>query len=105
MYPATYLGDSAASTDISMPEFPDGYYLTVQRTGRGDLGRTVDGERHRLAQGFAGLPAGAWYTIAISFAGNRIRAIVDGVEVAAVTDDTYSHGRAGIGTGCNRVQF
>jgi glycosyl hydrolase family 59/glycosyl hydrolase family 59 (putative galactocerebrosidase) len=132
-YPTAYLGDSwadssvevkirhglegaaevwgrignngAHSQGISMPKLPDGYYLSVQKTGRWYLGKTVDGERRQLASGFVELPADTWHTIKITFAGPVITAAIDGHQVGSATDSTYTSGRAGIGTGWNRVQF
>jgi hypothetical protein len=134
-YPTAYLGDSAGWTDasvqvkirhdvegaaevwgrignngarskgISMPKLPDGYYLSVQKTGRWYLGKSVDGERRLLTTGFTEMPADAWHTIRISFAGPVITAFIDGQQVGTANDETYQRGRAGIGTGWNRVQF
>ena len=134
-YPTSFLGDSAGWTDvsveakirhelegaaevwarignngaesegISMPKLPDGYYLSVQKTGRWYVGKTVDGERRQLAAGFVELPARQWHTIRISVRGSVIRAFIDGADVGGGTDSTYTKGRAGIGTGWNRVQF
>lgn len=135
-YPTAYLGDSAGWTDasvevkirhelegaaevwgrignngarskgISMPKLPDGYYFSVQKTGRWYLGKTVDGERRQLTAGFTEMPANEWHTIRITFSGSTITAFIDGKQVGKpVTDETYKQGRAGIGTGWNRVQF
>jgi hypothetical protein len=100
------IGDAGAhAEDIGIPILPDGYYLTVQQTGRWELGYTVKGERHRLTAGHTTLPAGTWHTIKISTHGPDIRATIDGTDVGHATDTTYTQGRAGIGTGWNRAQF
>lgn len=98
--------NGARSKGITMPKLPDGYYLSVQKTGRWYLGKTIDGERRQLASGFTELPANTWHTIRITFKGSTITAAIDGAQVGKpVTDETYARGRAGIGTGWNRVQF
>jgi hypothetical protein len=69
------IGDNgAAGNDIAMPVLPDGYNLSVQKTGRWYLGKTVDGERRLLVAGFVELPVGQWYTA------------VGGTEVDKATD-------------------
>jgi hypothetical protein len=98
-------GGRGTGQNLDVPILPDGYYLSVQQTGRWELGYTVHGERHRLAADHATMPAGAWHTIKISAVGKEIRAYLDGTEVGHATDSTYASGRAGIGTGWNRVQF
>ena len=37
--------------------------------------------------------------------GSLIRGYIDGSEVGKASDSTHTRGRAGIGTGWNRVQF
>jgi hypothetical protein len=97
--------NGAQSQGISMPKLPDGYYLSVQKTGRWYLGKAVNGERRQLAAGFTELPANAWHTIKLTFTGSTITAAIDGNQVGTATDATYARGRAGIGTGWSRVQF
>jgi hypothetical protein len=93
------------STDIAIPALPDGYYLSVEKSGRWYLGKTVDGQRRQLRAGHAEMRANAWHTMRISVRGTTINAFLDGKQVGTATDATYGHGRAGIGTGWNRVQF
>jgi hypothetical protein len=93
------------SEGISMPARPDGYYLSVEKTGRWYLRKSVDGQPRQLAAGFTELPANQWHTIAIGMHETTITAHIDGCQVGAATDATYATGRVGIGTGWNRVQF
>jgi hypothetical protein len=99
------LGNWGAGPDLDVPILPDGYYLSLTRTGDWELGHTTDGERHRLAAGHTELAVGRWHTIEITARGSRIGAVIDGTEVGHATDSTYTSGRAGIGTGWNRAQF
>jgi hypothetical protein len=102
------IGNAGAGTDgesLDVPLYPDGYYLAVEQSGRWQLGVVIRGDRRTLARGHVMLPVHKWHLMALRFRGSAITAWIDDVEVRTVDDATYSAGRAGFGTGWNRVQF
>ncbi|WP_406566978.1 hypothetical protein [Actinoallomurus rhizosphaericola] len=49
---------------------------------------------HRPAR--PALGTGTWHRLALRFQGTAVGALIDGKEVAAVTDATYGHGQSGV---------
>ena len=80
---------------------PLGYRLRVQHDGHWEL-RTAD---KTLATGKVAFSADAWHTLALDFKRRSIRAMINGTQVADVTDGTYAAGLSGVGSGWNRAEF
>jgi hypothetical protein len=83
-----------------------GYCLKVDHKGHwGVLVLAGKEAAKTLAEGTVTFGVGSWHTLALKFSGPRIVAHVDGVEIAAVEDRTYSTGPVGLGTGWNTALF
>jgi hypothetical protein len=80
---------------------PRGYWLKAASDGRWELNAFTK----TLAAGTAPLAAGRWHKLSLRFAGRRIVARIDGVEVKALEDDAFSKGMAGLGSGWNTAMF
>jgi hypothetical protein len=90
-----------ASTQHSFgPAGLDAYYLRVSDAGqwsilRNDTSNSVTTLRSGTV---AALGTGRWHTIALSFSGPTIAALIDGTSVGTVADATWSAGQIGYGT-------
>jgi glycosyl hydrolase family 59/glycosyl hydrolase family 59 (putative galactocerebrosidase) len=75
------------------------YQLRIGDTGAWSITRTTSaGTRTTLAAGTRPpLGRNRWHTIALTFAGSRITATLDGVTLAAVTDTMFATGQIGLG--------
>ena len=81
---------------------PPGYWLKVQTSpGLWEL-RTMT---KVLASGSLTIAPDQWHTLRLSFVGDSIRAWVNNVQVADVTDSSYSSGMAAFGCGWHHAQF
>ncbi len=80
---------------------PEGYGLKVTAVGDWELMAA----RTRLAGGTVPFPAGTWHQLKLAFRDDLITARIDGRVVAAVQDDHFDHGNAGIGCGWSGAQF
>ncbi len=99
------IDDADVFKDPKAP-FPSGYVLLVRQDGRWDL----DSAQYKLptvklATGKVRFGLGKWHHLELNFRGPHIRASIDGVDVAHVTDTRDAHGMAGIGSGWNRAEF
>jgi hypothetical protein len=81
------------------PANTDAYRFRVTDGGAWSIIRTdTKPTRVTLASGTAAaLGTGRWHTLALSFAGTRITASIDGVAVGSVEDATHRAGQVGIG--------
>jgi hypothetical protein len=89
---------------VSSPQSADpakGYWLRIGTDGRWAL----QAHKRTLASGQASFQPNAWHRLELRFAGRRIAALADKVELAAVENFTYSKGQAGLGTGWNQALF
>lgn len=97
------------SSDVFKEEkarWPSGYILRVQPNGDWELlSSKYKNPVKTLASGKATLGQDGWHQLEIGFHGAQIRALIDGREVASVTDDAHSHGMFGLGTEWDHVQF
>ncbi|GAB3967455.1 ricin-type beta-trefoil lectin domain protein [Actinoallomurus acanthiterrae] len=75
-----------------------GYHLKVADTGAWSLYVVQnDGTTRTLAAGTVdALGTGRWHHLALRFEGTAVSALVDGRQVAAVTDATFDHGQSGL---------
>ena len=98
--------DSADIFRDAKARWPSGYVLRVKRNGPWELLSTQFNKPVvRLASGSADLTSGQWHRLALRFQGNRILALLDGVQLTAVEDTTHTHGMFAVGTGWNHIQF
>jgi galactosylceramidase len=89
---------------------PNGYVLSVSDTGSWNLvvndtpggGTQVQTD---LASGTSSVRANSWHNLKLQFAGSNIKAFIDGIQVASVTDTTSWIGLAGLGTNWNTARF
>ena len=77
------------------------YWLKVGTDGRGELNAYTK----TLAAGTVSFAADRWHKLALTFTGRKIVASIDGVEVKAIEDETFSNGMAGVGSGWNCALF
>jgi O-glycosyl hydrolase len=90
-----------ASTQHSFgPAGLDAYYLRVNDAGQWSILRNdTSNSVNTLRSGsVAALGTGRWHTIALSFSGTTITALIDGASVGTVTDATWSAGQIGYRT-------
>lgn len=78
----------------------EGYHLRVSNTGAWSI---LKSDRQwnftTLASGTTtALGTNQWHTIALTMQGTTISATLDGMALGSVTDTSYAHGRAGLGT-------
>ncbi len=88
----------AAATKPSQGTF-DGYTFDVNTAGTFSLAIDRAGSLHSLATGSVSFASDAWHRLALSLAGPRLTASVDGHQVAAVSDSRLKSGMPGIETG------
>jgi pectate lyase len=81
------------------------YYVGLGSSGRVDLAKRVGGAATVLASGVASVPIGTWATVRLEVSGSSLRASVNGVQVAAATDTTFSTGRLGLATSYASAAF
>lgn len=92
------IGGIAGWSDVR----PPGYWLKVDSAaGRWEL-RTVS---NVLASGNMAIAANQWHRLRLSMVGDSIRAWVNNVQVAEVTDATHTSGLAAIGCGWHHARF
>jgi galactosylceramidase len=81
---------------------PNAYYMTLSSQGNVGL-YVVTQDRNvpakLLASGKVNKPiANSWHNLSLQFSGNTIKGVADNVTVFQVSDNTYSHGMAGLMT-------
>ena len=80
---------------------PEGYGLKVDANGHWELKACTK----VLASGTVPFGADHWHRLALKFLGRTVAASIDGAVVAAVEDNAYNTGMAGLGTGWNNAMF
>jgi len=82
-------------------DFPEGYTFVINTGNRWLLysGNQV------IADGNAKFPALTWHHLSLKLKGSTISVWVNNKEVVSVTDEKYTHGLAGIGSGYNFAEF
>jgi galactosylceramidase len=80
---------------------PEGYWLKLRSSGAWEL---MAGTRS-LAKGLSNCDAYQWHTLTLEMTGDLVRASLDGKEIAALHDSSYSIGMAGLGSSYNRVEL
>jgi hypothetical protein len=74
-----------------------GYHLRVASGGQWTLFREdVAGNDTTLASGTRPFGVNAWHRLTLDLNGNRVRAMVDGWQLASVRDTTYNSGNVGL---------
>ena len=58
-----------------------------------------------LASGQTTFSPDTWHRLKLDFAGETIRASIDGAKIVEVKDTTYRTGMIGVGSGWNYAQF
>ncbi len=79
----------------------EAYQLKLQSSGKWEL---TAGTR-KLISGLINLSENKWHTLMLETKGNKITATINGIVVAQITDATYKHGMAGLGSSFNIVDF
>jgi hypothetical protein len=89
-----------------------GYHLRLDSDGQWSLFKETTGNKGgnhvdtTLAAGTVATGADPWHHLALTFAGSTVTALIDGSQVASVTDGSYSNGQVGLATGgYDDVQF
>ena len=80
---------------------PIGYNLLLFNDGKWELTTASKS----LVSGIAKVEKGKWINLSLSCTADRITALIDGKQVATVTDNTYSNGLIGIGSTYSPVMF
>ncbi|CAM3300636.1 hypothetical protein KIPE111705_00630 [Kibdelosporangium persicum] len=73
------------------------YYLALSNTGSVVLGKRAGGFT-TLASAPAAVSTGTWYTVRLEAFGTTLRGFVNGTQVLAANDGTFSSGNAGFAT-------
>jgi hypothetical protein len=106
--PAVIMGrvDSADVFRDAKARWPSGYVLRVKSNGAWELLSTQSNKPvANLASGTADLASQKWHRLALRFQGNRILALLDGAQLAAIEDTTHTHGMFAVGTEWDHIQF
>ncbi len=84
-----------------------GYHLRVDDSGQWRLySEDAYGEEVDLASGTTAFEVGAWHELGLRFTDDQVVAMIDGEQVAQVTDDAHSTGNVGLGVSpYQRAQF
>ena len=82
-------------------DFPEGYTFVINTGNQWVLyaGNQI------IASGKAEFPAFTWHHISLKLSGKTVSVRVNNKEVISVTNEKYSHGLAGIGSGFNFAEF
>ena len=78
-----------------------GYWLEVSTTNHW----TLRAHERLLAEGAVPFAADQWHTLAMRFSGDLITVVIDGQQVASVTDATYGMGACALMSGWNQACF
>jgi len=91
----------ASAYPFQSPANLDGYFLRVTNAGSWSiLSNNSSGTLRTLASGtVAALGTGRWHTLALTFSGASITAVIDGATVGSANDSTWGSGQVGYGTG------
>jgi galactosylceramidase len=123
-YPETFLGDPAwqdyeVSVDALIEQegfvslfgrvglirqnaaMPEGYWLKVSDNGYWELGTAAS----PLASGKAGVQANQWHQLKLRFEGSITRVFIDRKLMGSVTNQAYTFGMVGVGSGWHGAQF
>ena len=86
--------------------WPSGYVLRLGPNGAWELISLSYKQPIAIyASGTIALDRKVWHQIALSFAGTKVTASLDGRQLAAVEATAHSHGMIGLGSEWNHVQF
>ncbi len=80
---------------------PEAYQLKLQSSGKWEL---MAGAK-KLLSGLIIPEKNRWQFIQLEVKSDKIKAIINGITVAEITDKTYTHGMAGLGCSFNQVDF
>jgi hypothetical protein len=92
----------------NLPEYFNGYSILVGSNGAWSLLKdSVSSAPTPLSSGSVAAPGlNAWVKLTMTFNGTNVSASIDGIQVASVTDSTYSAGQVGFGVaGWQTAQF
>jgi hypothetical protein len=82
-------------------KLPEAYQLILHSSGKWEL---MAGAK-KLVSGLVILPESGWDTLVLETKKERIKATINGKLVADITDTTYTHGMAGVGSSFNLIDF
>lgn len=98
--------DSANLFHDNNARYPSGYIFLVNPDGRWKLFSKKYAETPKtFASGRIEISTLKWHRMELKFHGSQIEAVMDGNQLASVTDSSHTHGMIGLGTGWNRGQF
>jgi hypothetical protein len=80
---------------------PRAYWLKAGSSGAWEL----HNRSNTLASGRVAFPTNVWHRLKLIFAGDNIKAAINGVIVADVQDTAHANGMVGIGCGRHRARF
>ncbi len=86
--------------------WPSGYVLRLRKNGKWTLYSTqYKRAPAALASGTVPFDATKWHNLALRFHGAQIEAMLDGKQLATVSDKTHTHGMFAIGTDWTKAEF
>lgn len=86
--------------------FPSGYIFVITQAGAWKLlSSEYKHPTATLAAGRVRFSLNTWRHLALRFNGTNIRAMIDGSQLASVTDASHKNGMVGIGSGWNKAEF
>jgi hypothetical protein len=97
------------SSDVfrdSRARWPSGYVLRLKPNGAWEL---LSAQYKKpvvtLATGKSSIDRASWHRLELRFRGKQIAASLDGAPLAAIEDETHTHGMFALGTEWNLIQF
>ena len=100
--PYSYATVLARATEMHRShKLPEAYILSLQSSGKWEL---MAGPK-KLSYGIIALPEKGWNKVQLDVKGEKIKVIINHQVLTEITDSTYSHGMAGLGSSFNVVDF
>jgi len=100
--PFSYATLLARTTEMTGSHpLPDAYLFNLESSGKWE----ILAKYKRLASGIVSLPEKSWHSILLDVKGDKLKALINGKVVVELTDTTYTHGVAGVGSSFHVVDF
>ncbi len=86
--------------------WPSGYVFSLDASGNWKLvSSKYKTQPQTIASGSVGFDRSRWHHMELKFKATQITAMLDGKELASISDTTHTHGMFGVGTAWNTAQF
>jgi len=100
--PFSYATIFSRATEMSRSSrLPQAYIMKLESSGKWELSAS----NKRLASGLIELNNNNWQSMLLNAKGDKLKAIINGQVVTEISDTTYTHGMAGLGTSFHLVDF